>query len=182
MPNLTPSLILNPSLTPPRSRSPPKPCILPPGVGSTTGWGARLWRDFRMGRRCLFHTLVVNRNSWRFNGLFFGQYLKIPCMETAASVHSCVKTALSEMTCMHIFFFLCCFGQIILFYVFLFSTGIHLCIFYNICVVDKFIKYKDKNLIHTWYITVQKKSYYHFWDPIHLAYPGYSLCFWASWL
>lgn len=35
-------------------------------------------------------------------------------METAASVHSCVKTTLSEMTSMHIFFFLCYFGQIII--------------------------------------------------------------------
>lgn len=61
MPNFTPSLILNPSLTPPHSRSPLNPCVLPQGggdlqQGEVQGCGVILeWEE----NVCFTHYLLI---------------------------------------------------------------------------------------------------------------------------
>ena len=102
--NLTPSLIFNPSLTPPYSRPPLNPCFLPQRGGYLQQGEVQGCGEILEWEECAFHTLLVNRYSWKFKCLFWGLCLKILRMKTAASVHSCVKTTFSEMSCMHMFF------------------------------------------------------------------------------
>lgn len=101
IPNLTPSLIFNPFLTPPYSRPPHNPCFLPQGVGIYNRVRFKAVERFQNGKNVRFtHYLLIER----VESLFWGLCLKILHMKTAASVHSCVKTTLSEMSCMRIFF------------------------------------------------------------------------------